>query len=62
MRGRDAGAGRRHQVDVGARVEAGQVLGLLEAMKMEIGFTAPVAGVVTEIRRDAASAWQPATC
>ena len=38
------------QVAVGDRVEAGQILGFLEAMKMEIGFTAPVAGMVTEIR------------
>jgi acetyl-CoA carboxylase carboxyltransferase component/biotin carboxyl carrier protein len=37
-------------VDVGQRVEVGQHLGLLEAMKMEIGFSAPVAGVVTELR------------
>jgi acetyl-CoA carboxylase carboxyltransferase component/pyruvate/2-oxoglutarate dehydrogenase complex dihydrolipoamide acyltransferase (E2) component len=39
-------------VDVtpGQRVEAGQHLGLLEAMKMEIAFTAPVAGVVSEVR------------
>jgi acetyl/propionyl-CoA carboxylase alpha subunit/acetyl-CoA carboxylase carboxyltransferase component len=39
-------------VDVvpGQRVETGQHLGLLEAMKMEIAFTAPVAGVVTEVR------------
>ncbi len=34
----------------GDRVEAGQQLGLLEAMKMEIGFDAPVAGTVTEVR------------
>jgi acetyl/propionyl-CoA carboxylase alpha subunit/acetyl-CoA carboxylase carboxyltransferase component len=37
-------------VEVGQRVEAGQHLGLLEAMKMEIAFSAPVAGVVTEVR------------
>ncbi|MEE8509407.1 MAG: biotin/lipoyl-containing protein, partial [Myxococcota bacterium] len=36
-------------VEAGARVEAGQTLGLLEAMKMEIGFQAPVDGVVKEI-------------
>ena len=36
-------------VNPGDRVEAGQALGLLEAMKMEIGFQAPVAGIVTEI-------------
>jgi acetyl/propionyl-CoA carboxylase alpha subunit/acetyl-CoA carboxylase carboxyltransferase component len=39
-------------VDVapGQRVEAGQHLGLLEAMKMEIAFSAPVAGLVSEVR------------
>ena len=36
-------------VQAGDRVEVGQPLGLLEAMKMEIAFTAPVAGVVTEV-------------
>lgn len=36
-------------VQPGDRVEAGQPLGLLEAMKMEIGFTAPVAGTVKEV-------------
>jgi acetyl/propionyl-CoA carboxylase alpha subunit/acetyl-CoA carboxylase carboxyltransferase component len=35
---------------VGDRVQAGAVLGLLEAMKMEVAFAAPVAGVVTEVR------------
>lgn len=37
------------QVSVGERVEVGQSLGLLEAMKMEIAFQAPVAGIVTEV-------------
>ncbi|MCA9505336.1 MAG: hypothetical protein KC616_19750, partial [Myxococcales bacterium] len=37
------------QVKVGDTVEAGQPLGLLEAMKMEIGFNAPVAGTIKEI-------------
>jgi acetyl/propionyl-CoA carboxylase alpha subunit/acetyl-CoA carboxylase carboxyltransferase component len=37
-------------VQPGDRVEAGATLGLLEAMKMEIAFAAPVAGVVTEVR------------
>ncbi len=37
-------------VSVGQKVQAGQSLGLLEAMKMEIGFDAPIGGVVTEIR------------
>ncbi len=37
------------QVSVGDTVEAGQPLGLLEAMKMEIGFNAPVSGTVKEI-------------
>ncbi|HEX2880463.1 MAG TPA: biotin carboxylase N-terminal domain-containing protein, partial [Polyangiaceae bacterium] len=38
------------QVQLGQRVQAGQRLGLLEAMKMEIGFDSPVEGTVTEIR------------
>ncbi|MGE0322333.1 MAG: carboxyl transferase domain-containing protein [Polyangiaceae bacterium] len=37
-------------VSLGQRVEAGQQLGLVEAMKMEIGFDSPVAGTVKEIR------------
>ena len=37
-------------VEEGESVRAGQGLGLLEAMKMEIGFQAPVSGVVSEIR------------
>ncbi len=37
------------QVEVGQTVEAGQPLGLLEAMKMEIGFNAPVGGTIKEI-------------
>jgi acetyl-CoA carboxylase carboxyltransferase component/biotin carboxyl carrier protein len=37
-------------VSVGQQVSAGQHLGLLEAMKMEIGFNAPVAGVISEVR------------
>ncbi len=36
-------------VEEGQRVEAGQPLGLLEAMKMEIGFDAPVGGTVVEV-------------
>ncbi len=36
-------------VEVGDPVEVGQALGLLEAMKMELAFQAPVAGVVKEI-------------
>jgi acetyl/propionyl-CoA carboxylase alpha subunit/acetyl-CoA carboxylase carboxyltransferase component len=38
------------QVRTGDRVAAGQLLGFLEAMKVEIAFSAPVAGVVAEIR------------
>ena len=37
-------------VAVGDRVEAGQPVALLEAMKIEIGVAAPVAGVVAEVR------------
>jgi len=37
------------QVAVGDTVEPGQPLGLLEAMKMEIGFQAPVGGTIKEI-------------
>jgi len=36
-------------VDVGQQVEAGAVLGLMEAMKMELSLKAPVAGVVTAV-------------
>ncbi|PNF83819.1 urea carboxylase [Stutzerimonas decontaminans] len=45
-------AGNLWQVSVaeGARVEAGDVLVILESMKMEIPLTAPVAGVVKEVR------------
>ncbi len=37
-------------VEPGDTVVAGQTLGVLEAMKMEIGFDAPVGGVVKEVR------------
>jgi pyruvate/2-oxoglutarate dehydrogenase complex dihydrolipoamide acyltransferase (E2) component len=37
-------------VEAGQQVAAGQPLGVLEAMKTEIGFEAPVSGVVTEVR------------
>ncbi|MBE7373500.1 urea carboxylase [Pseudomonas lopnurensis] len=45
-------AGNLWQVSVaeGERVEAGDVLVILESMKMEIPLTAPVAGVVKEVR------------
>ncbi|MFB0977117.1 MAG: carboxyl transferase domain-containing protein [Myxococcota bacterium] len=36
-------------VQEGDQIKVGDSLGLLEAMKMEIGFHAPVAGVVTEV-------------
>jgi acetyl-CoA carboxylase carboxyltransferase component/biotin carboxyl carrier protein len=38
------------EVKPGDHVKAGQLLGTVEAMKMEIGFMAPVAGTVTEVR------------
>jgi acetyl/propionyl-CoA carboxylase alpha subunit/acetyl-CoA carboxylase carboxyltransferase component/multidrug efflux pump subunit AcrA (membrane-fusion protein) len=38
------------EVKPGDKVKPGQTLGMVEAMKMEIGFSAPVAGVVTEVR------------
>ena len=37
-------------VGVGDRVETGDSLGLVEAMKMEVSFQAPVSGVIREIR------------
>ena len=37
------------QVEPGDEVQAGQRVGLLEAMKMEIGFDAPVSGIVKEV-------------
>jgi hypothetical protein len=37
-------------VKEGDRIGVGHPLGLLEAMKMEIGFAAPVGGIVTEVR------------
>ena len=37
------------QVEVGQSIAVGDPLGLLEAMKMEIGFQAPVAGTIKEI-------------
>jgi acetyl/propionyl-CoA carboxylase alpha subunit/acetyl-CoA carboxylase carboxyltransferase component len=37
------------QVEPGDRVEVGEVLGLLEAMKIEIPFRAPLAGKVTQV-------------
>ena len=37
------------EVDVGAQVEAGDVLLILESMKMEIPVESPAAGVVTAI-------------
>ncbi|HEF4762633.1 TPA: urea carboxylase [Pseudomonas putida] len=44
------------QVDTGSRVEAGDVLVILESMKMEIPLLAPTAGVVREIRVQPGSA------
>ncbi len=37
-------------VEPGDRVQSGQTLGVLEAMKTEIGFDSPVSGMVTEVR------------
>ena len=37
------------EVAVGDRVEAEQVLAILESMKMEIPVEAPVAGIVAEV-------------
>ena len=47
---------RQVQVDVGARVAAGDVLVILESMKMEIPLLAPSAGVVREVRVQPGSA------
>jgi urea carboxylase len=44
------------QVEAGSRVEAGDVLVILESMKMEIPLLAPMAGVVREIRVQPGSA------
>ena len=44
------------QVDVGARVAVGDVLVILESMKMEIPLLAPSAGVVREVRVQPGSA------
>ncbi|MNK84256.1 KipI antagonist [compost metagenome] len=44
------------QVEAGNRVEAGDVLVILESMKMEIPLLAPMAGVVREIRVQPGSA------
>jgi urea carboxylase len=44
------------QVEAGSRVAAGDVLVILESMKMEIPLLAPVAGVVREIRVQPGSA------
>jgi urea carboxylase len=44
------------QVETGSRVEAGDVLVILESMKMEIPLLAPTAGVVREIRVQPGSA------
>ncbi|MBJ7547082.1 carboxyltransferase domain-containing protein, partial [Pseudomonas sp. OA3] len=38
------------QVEAGAQVQAGDVLVILESMKMEIPLTAPMAGTVREVR------------
>jgi glutaconyl-CoA decarboxylase len=38
------------RVNVGDAVEAGQILAVMEAMKMENNITAPTSGAITEIR------------
>ncbi len=38
------------RVAVGDAVEEGQELGVMEAMKMELGLKAPRAGIVAEVR------------
>jgi urea carboxylase len=43
-------------VEVGARVVAGDVLVILESMKMEIPVLAPITGVVREVRVQPGSA------
>ncbi|GGU21834.1 acetyl/propionyl/methylcrotonyl-CoA carboxylase subunit alpha [Nocardioides albus] len=43
------------RVQVGDQVEEGQVLGVLEAMKMEVALKAPFAGVVTAVGASAGS-------
>ncbi|MDF9882574.1 biotin carboxyl carrier protein [Pseudomonas silensiensis] len=44
------------QVQTGSRVAAGDVLVILESMKMEIPLLAPMAGVVREVRVQPGSA------
>jgi len=51
-----AGKLLRLDVAVGARVEAGQPLAVIEAMKMENEIVAPMAGVVIEVAATAPSA------
>ncbi len=51
-----AGKLLRIAVAVGERVSAGQVLAVIEAMKMENALAAPVAGTVTEIAVQAPAA------
>jgi biotin carboxyl carrier protein len=48
-----AGKLLRVAVAVGERVSAGQVLAVIEAMKMENALTAPLAGIVTEVAAQA---------
>ena len=47
------------RVEPGQAVEEGQVLGVMEAMKMELALKAPFAGTVTEVGASGRSAGRP---
>lgn len=50
------------QVEVGQTVAAGEVLVILESMKMEIALDAPCAGIVREVRVQPGSAVRAGQC